>query len=406
MLQNNSRIRINIIVMVDEENLFNCFSHLSDSVSTAYLLDGAGAVLSSTRRGDDRRTPVFYESIDTESSYGSAPYTDEEGTRCQVVYYRVRGTDWLLARCTPKHLYMNTMRTFRMTAFITALLSMALAAVLYSLWSRRFTKPVQTLTRALTEVQSGSLEALVNEPIHTTELETMRLQFNEMILSIRRLLEHKEKDEQRKRQLEMWGLQTQINPHFIYNTISSIRWMAQMSGAANVSDMLGAFADLLRPVFSNSAAEWTLDEELTFLEIYIKLVKLCYGGLIRFEILEMEDAADFMLPRFILQPILENACEHGAAGLKPMNIRLEFLYDAELVIRISDDGRGMTEESLAILQKKLDTPFDEENNSASKSGIGLINVYRRLRIAFGERCSMRIFSAQNEGTTVEIRILR
>ena len=178
------------------------------------------------------------------------------------------------------------------------------------------------VTDSLTRVQDGDLALRLPEESGTAEIRLLETQFNRMLDSLNELLVQREADERAKLSLEMRSLQTQITPHFIYNTITSIRFAAQMRGDTVVADMLISLIRLLRPIFSEWTPEWTLGEELAFSENYMTLMRMRFGDRIRFEVQSAPDLSDCLVPRFTLQPVLENCCEHSAVTEHPLTVRI------------------------------------------------------------------------------------
>ena len=285
--------------------------------------------------------------------------------------------------------------------------------VLYTIWVSRFTGPVNQVTKALLQVKEGNLQVQIKESARTQEILTMQQQFNEMIRSINDLLLQKGKNEKETLLLEMRNLQSQIDPHFIYNSIASIRWMAIFAGADKVSDMLIVLSNLLRPIFNDWTLVWSISEELNFTENYVKLIHMRYGDSIDIKIhknLIPDDLDTFQIPRFTLQPLLENRCEHGMQPEQQLEIAVSMACDGDLLtIRVVDNGAGMRPDTMEWLNARFADPVSEPLPQMRKSvvhshGIGMININRRLKLQYGEAYGLRLSTPENGGTCVEVRL--
>ena len=215
-----------------------------------------------------------------------------------------------------------------------------------------------------------------------------------------------------KRQAQYLALQNQINPHFLYNTLESIRSEALLSGLTSVSDMTEALATFFRYTISKVENLVSVEEELHNCETYLRIQKYRFGSRLNFTITcdpEERDAIySCRLPKLTMQPILENSIIHGIEckiGSGHLTIHLE-RSSKRLMIRISDDGIGMDEEMLAVMNERL-----EKNGQGyslqmaeSQGGIALINVNNRIHLLFGEEYGLHVFSMPGVGTDVEISL--
>jgi two-component system, sensor histidine kinase YesM len=215
---------------------------------------------------------------------------------------------------------------------------------------------------------------------------------NLMTRQISDLMDRRLEDEKNKRDLEYRMLQSQINPHFLYNTLNSIKWMATIQNAAGIAEMTTALSRFLKILSKETRELVTLRDELLFLDDYLVIQKYRYGGSVSFEKKIEDELLDPPVPRFILQPLVENAIFHGIEPKGSGNIvLLAEKRDADVLISITDDGVGMAAPPL---------PSDGE----SVRGLGIYSVDERLRYAFGEGYGLSIESKQGSYTKVTIRV--
>ena len=214
-----------------------------------------------------------------------------------------------------------------------------------------------------------------------------------------------------KRQAQYLALQNQINPHFLYNTLESIRGEALIAGLDGVADMTEALAKFFRYTITNIENLVTVQDELDNCETYFLIQKYRFGDRLQLHIdYDGEDWEDIMsckIPKLTLQPILENSIIHGTElKVETGNLRIQFGRTQDrLLIRISDDGVGMDEETLTKLNRKLGRDGDELiRGEERRGGIALANVNSRIHLIFGEEYGLHVYSVPQKGTDVEITI--
>ena len=214
-----------------------------------------------------------------------------------------------------------------------------------------------------------------------------------------------------KRQAQYLALQNQINPHFLYNTLESIRGEALIAGLDGVADMTEALAKFFRYTITKVENLVSVEEELDNCETYFGIQKYRFGDRLNLHIeydpKEYEKIMNCRIPKLTLQPILENSIIHGTElkiGAGNLYIRFACTQD-RLIICISDDGVGMDEETLAALNRKLGRGNDSLGSpDEKKGGIALVNVNNRIHLIFGDEYGMHVYSVQQRGTDVEITI--
>lgn len=214
-----------------------------------------------------------------------------------------------------------------------------------------------------------------------------------------------------KRQAQYLALQNQINPHFLYNTLESIRSEALISGLASVADMTEALAAFFRYTISKVENLVSVEEELQNCETYFRIQQYRFGPRLSLSVLCDPDDRDEIyrcrLPKLTMQPILENSIIHGTElklGSGRLTIRLE-RSGTRLLITISDDGVGMDEKALARMNERLEKSGKEvASGEESKGGIALVNVNNRIHLLFGEEYGLHVFSMPGVGTDMEISL--
>ena len=281
-----------------------------------------------------------------------------------------------------------------------------LGAVLALLLRHMIAAPVQALQTQLQRIGDGDFAP--NPAIEwDNEMGDIGRGINRLSQSVSTLMEKRLDDELQKKDLEYRMLQNQINPHFIYNTLNSIKWMATIQHAPGIAEMTMALSRLLKSVSKGNERLVPLQEEFALLNDYFTIQQYRYGGTITLDVTYIEDerlTQTCYIPRFTLQPLVENAIFHGIEPKGcPGSITLTVAREAatgDVLIDLCDDGVGMTAEQTA---RALSEPGPEEETAKFRH-VGLWNVHRRLQYSFGERYGLTIRSTPGQGTTVEVRL--
>lgn len=319
--------------------------------------------------------------------------------------YPIGNTGMYIAQTLPSSAVSDQLSPMLKPLLIAFLMILLLGLLLGMLLRRMIAVPVQALQAQLAAIGQGDFAP--NPAIEwDNELGDIGRGINGLTRSVTALMERRLDDERQKKDLEYRMLQNQINPHFIYNTLNSIKWMATIQHAPGIAEMTMALSRLMKSVSKGNERLVPLQEEFALLNDYFTIQQYRYGGTITMDVTYIEDerlCRDCMIPRFTLQPLVENAIFHGiepkgCAG----NIEILVLRDTtgDVLIDLKDDGVGMTAEQAA---KALSEPGPEEA-AAKFRHVGMWNVHRRLQYSFGEGYGLSIRSEPGNGTVVTVRL--
>ena len=277
--------------------------------------------------------------------------------------------------------------------FIGALLIFISAKI-----SNTITQPINRLIVQMETVESGNLS--LQPEVYHGEMQVLAEKFDHMVSQVHIMFEEVKETEKEKREMEMLALQAQINPHFLYNTLNSILWLSELQGADKVTQMLDSLIKVLQYTVDNTKEFVRVRDEVAFIHNYIRILNFRYFERFSFIFDIKEDTLEYEMPRFILQPLVENAVLHGFDN-NDLNATVKLsihLQDGELFLCVSDDGRGMPEEKIREI---LHT---DSSSKKSLNKIGLYNVNQRICLTYGEEYAIHIDSKVGCFTKVTVRI--
>jgi two-component system, sensor histidine kinase YesM len=287
--------------------------------------------------------------------------------------------------------------------------SMVLAAILFSVaatWliSQSISRPIKQLQDVTRTITHRDLQALVSAD-NADEIAELGRNFNIMVGQIRELLDAKMLEHEQLQKAELRVLQAQINPHFLYNTLDAIVWMAEANRPAQVVDLVRELSRFFRITLSKGKDWITLREEIGHVESYLAIQKMRYRDILDYHIDVGADLLDVSILKLTLQPLVENALYHGIKNKRSggtITLRAQPTGDGSLFIEIEDNGIGMRPEKLQLLRAQLHSANDP--GTGPESGFGLNNVNQRLHLYYGEKYGLTIESEYKVGTRVSLVI--
>lgn len=280
-----------------------------------------------------------------------------------------------------------------------ALLNTVLLTVLFRTF-KRYAEQVESVTVAMDRASAGNLETRIDTQKTEYELRDLSEGINHMLDSIEKYIDDIYKLEIKQQEAHMRALQAQINPHFLYNTLEYIRMYALSEGSEELADVVYAFSTLLRNNISTEKVT-TLEEELEFCEKYVYLYQMRYPNRIAYHFVISEELKNLSIPKFVIQPLVENYFKHGIDFTRKDNVVSVKAYqtDEAVTIEVSDNGKGISEERLSEIRAKLKIARVQMDES-----IGLQNVNERMHGFYGERYQMHLFQNDMGGVSVVLLI--
>lgn len=248
------------------------------------------------------------------------------------------------------------------------------------------------------EVEKGNFHEKV-ETSGSDEIANLGKSYNIMIQTVDELMEARVKDQEQKRKSELRALQAQINPHFLYNTLDSIVWMAEEGKNQEVVTMTASLAKLFRQSISNEAEEFTLRQEVDYVRNYLVIQKMRYKEQLNYDIQVPESILNYYVIKLILQPLVENALYHGVKYKDGVGTIFVDGYETEstVVLQVIDDGIGMDEEELSHL-------FEKRKSTHKTSRVAIRNIHNRIQLHYGKEFGLSFESKKGYGTKVMITL--
>ena len=366
------------------------------------ILDGDGRVIYGDMGSETIRD--FFDARPGEFSPGSRTLRvklwDDASHRYLFRTRTIPDTDWSVVTFAVEG---SLVQRFYAAGGLLAL-TVAVLLILFYLYSRYFLNsiivPVHTVCEGMARLDSSDLDFQL-EPTGHQEIQELMTYFNQMVLSIRNMIAFTEETERKKHQAEIQALQSQINPHFIVNTLNSIRFMAQVAKFDGIRKMAEALSSIVSCSFRSNVSFYTVREELEMLKTYEYLMRIRYSNGFEVSYEVEEDCLDYRLPRLTLQPVMENSITHGFAEMEEElgQIRISVYKEPEyLCLSVWDNGRGM---SARKVHQLLEGRVRRHDDNWS---IGLENVLTRLRLHFGDAVDISITSTPGKFTRIIFRL--
>jgi len=370
--------------------------------SDQVILNGSGTLLSSKNHlfptGDwvSSNDPLLKW---MEPPKATGTVSTETGTYF-AVYSHNEELDWRIIGLVPYD-YLNTeSKDIQKEIFWIVLLCILFAFLFTILISASVSMPLKKLISGMNQVMNGKLHARISDD-GQDEIRYLADKFNNMTQELSMQIQKTNLEQAMKRETELQMLQAQINPHFLFNTLNSLKWTAMLSQADSVSNGLGALAELLRSTIIQKDEKISLRNELGNLGHYLVIQQVRYGTSLKMECAVPDELLDAQVLKFLLQPLVENSIIHGFEGIdrEPQIFIAAERIGNTLRIMLQDNGRGIPEDKLNLL---LESDGNPNKNRLANIGVG--NVRERIKLHFGEPYGLEITSEIDRGTTIFITI--
>ncbi len=381
--------------VLDENRMFRKFYNSLDlENSNTFIIDENYHYVSSHKEKNKIDSSIIKEVPEVRNMNGEKGNFDitYNGKTALFVYDKIPHTNWHLAMAVEKqHMFQGI---FQMIVFISIVICVMLGVSLIIVWymSRSIVKPMAKLMDFTNEVEKGNYNIRIADD-HLDEIGRLTRHSNKMVHRLLWYMKTREEELDKRRKLEIQNLLYQIQPHFLFNTLNTFKFIAIMNGNETLGNGITALCDLLKQTVTKTSEKIPLYQEIENIKNYVIIQEFRYAGnfLVKYEI--EEGVKEYQMPSLLLQPIVENSIIHGMQEDFLLEIKIQaYVKERELIIIVSDNGKG----------------FEQDNKGEVKSnhfsGIGIENIKERIDIIYHNKGKFEILSKPNNGTTVTIKI--
>lgn len=392
-----------IVLKIRDDYLFGIIdSYLSHKVQNVRILS-------------DNIRLYYYNSIDIgfedEASSilkGSEPgqirSLNYKSDKIYLFYNNISPLNWKLSVYISSNTLLVDLKKVLFMIVILCVLTLPIWLLLIKFIYRDIIKPVNILVESMGRIEKGETGITVDAR-RNDELGYVFKTFNKMSQEINNLINKVYREELAMKDAEIKALQAQINPHFLYNTLETINWKAQLCGANDISEMVTALSSIIDANLDrNDEKMIPVKKEIEYIDNYNLLIQRRFGKKITFVKSIDDGALDYMIPKLLIQPLIENAIYHGLETKKgggTVELLISIEEDMVLIV-VADNGIGIDDETLKALKESLYK--NVENQYESRTKIGIMNVHRRIKLIYGEEYGLNIFSESNKGTTIILKL--
>lgn len=374
-------------------------ANTDNSSEYVYLMDSNGEIIYHPKQ------KLIYTNLYEENNLEASRYEDGshrevfQGENRLIMVKTISYTGWKIVSVVPMSAFDMGLYGTRMFVILLVAISMLAIIVLNQLVAVRIAKPLRKLNESVKEWETGNL----NPDIYvggTQEVEHLGKTLRSTVAQINQLMHDILYEQEEKRKSELDALQSQINPHFLYNTLDSIVWMIEGERYEDAVFMITQLASLFRISLSRGKTIIRIEDEIRHAKNYMNIQKIRYKNSFTVDFEAEEEALQCCTVKLVVQPLLENAIYYGMEAMDgdgEIHVRV-YQSDGDIYIEVSDNGLGMPQDTVEQLLT--------DNNRVRKhgSGVGLINVHNRIQLRFGKQYGLEIESQPDEGTIVRIHL--
>ncbi len=380
-------------ISVTEDVVARFYSHTQrDLPLETFIMNGQGTIVSHTNKSKISNNARLDEIMNKKD--GS---TEINGKL--VVYKYIKDWDWYVIGTLPINYLLRDNNVMLLAILIIVIGTVFLASFISLIFSKHLLRPFNDLIYRMSMVSKGDLTTRINLSEHGYDFEQVSKGFNLMVGQINVLMQRIVDEQKQLKEIEFKALQSQINPHFLYNTLESIHWQALMCGHHEISTMVKALAGFYRISLSRGEAIIPLKSEWQHVENYLTIQEMRYKDSMESYIDISEEFLEVMIPKMTLQPLVENSIYHGLRVKQSKGfIKITAVREADdVIVKVIDNGVGMMPDQIKSLNRTL-----EDNDSSV--GYGVRNVHRRIKLFYGNKYGLFYESNEYGGITVNVRL--
>lgn len=389
-----------IQMQIREKSIFDIYKDSSfGKDSTIFIIDENGYVVS---HPDKKKISTRIETSQIEKiNQNSGSFTTEiDGKNYMIVYNAIASSKWTLIATIPMDYIQSNNQWLLNTNLIIIMISF-IFVILISVWvSSKIASPLERVGKAMKQLEKGDFEVRLDYDSNN-EMGKIYKRYNAMAAEIKNLMEVIRKEEKKKKEAYIKVLQAQIKPHFLYNTLFTIKCLASIKKQSQIEELLDSLIKLLMASISKGGEFVSVYEEIDYIKNFALIQKYRFEDKFKVIFDINSEIQDCIVPKLILQPIIENSIVHGMDGeISFIEVKIEGRVEGDdIVFRIRDNGKGIDADKINIM---LQT--SESNNKNGFNGMGIKNVNERIKLYFGEQYGLYYLSNIENGTEVIMRL--
>lgn len=367
-------------------------------------MDRTGTLVSQSDKNVSSKKSDEYKEINKKiavSNVKSGSFFQNQGIESDFVIYSVSEyTDWRYIVIIPAAQVLGQVWEIQKFLIIVISIAVVLVLILTYVLSYIFYNPLKKIALAMQKIENRNLDVRIDDK-RGDEYHMVYKGFNDMVIELNCLIKDLVNEKILKKEAEIKLLQAQINPHFLYNTLESIHSIAKIKKVDEISQMVSALSKFFRISLSGGKDVVPLKEAINLVLNYLTIQNIRFNGKIGYQIDIPEDLNTYIVPKLILQPIVENSIYHGIEKKKGEGILTisGFSLNDELQLSVKDNGVGISEKDLFELRKSIESDsFEDSKNFALK------NLNRQIKLKYGSGYGVNINSVEGEGTSVNVRL--
>jgi two-component system sensor histidine kinase YesM len=375
--------------------LISQFRYAPDS--DLFILNGQNMIVSHDNKDIIGQTYALQLPAGKSGSF----YTWIDNRRVLLTYVNNRTTGWTIVELTGSQTVFQVLAVYLQTSLITVLLLFLIFFIVSGILSKSLSRPIKALQKQMAQVETGDFNLEMKPKVNISELDSLMQHFNVMVFRLTCLIDEVCEAKIRENELEVAvnhaeieALQQQINPHFLYNALDSINWMASLNATDEVSKMVIALSEFYRFSINCGVSFISIDDEIKNTNNYIYLQKIRFGQALTVQFNLQDGVGQYYTFKLLLQPLVENTIKHcleASGDSCTVNIDIS-MDDQRVFISVSDNGPGMEQATIDAIMT-ADT---------TKTNVGLTNIIRRLGLVFGSQYSFVVESTIGVGTKISI----
>lgn len=376
----------------------------SRNVQKTIIFAGAGTPVLRMNVADDSVGP-YWDALVAAMQQGAASFSRGDE---RYAYHTSPYTGWTLLLAIDRNAAATPLASLRLQIILLLLLSIPATLLMSYAISNRFTRPIKEINQSIRDISSSTSIRLNLDPAKKrspmNELDELNLAFKDLARQLEQAIAETVSARSYEMQATMQALESRMNPHFLYNTIAMIKVIAEQEGNHDIVEICMEMSSILRYILAKDMAVATIESELIIATNYLNLMYRRFHDRLAFNVKIPQEMLGIPVPRMIVQPIIENCFKHGFQGQEEWQVSLLGDYaDGTWRLEVRDNGSGFDPERMAGLRKHMASmSVNDTVTSDSREGIGLVNIYMRLKLTYGENTIFELDSGPSGGSVITI----